>query len=87
MYSRILNTVCTKLKILLLYAMSFHYSTTCTLFIYNLALTLPLTTALADCCFSIVKNISAPQRLSMDFKRISHFVLLAFNKGLTFQLI
>ena len=44
-------------------------------FIIDLALTLPISTARAECCFSIVKKVLAPQRLSMDFERKSHLVL------------
>ena len=51
--------------------------------IIDLALTLPISTARTECCFSVVKKILAPQRLSMDFERKSHLVLLAFNKDLT----
>ena len=51
--------------------------------IIDLALTLPISTARAECYLSVVKKILAPQRLSMDFERKSHLVLLAFNKDLT----
>ena len=51
--------------------------------IIDIAQTLPISTARAECCFSIVKNILSPRRLSMDFGRKSHLVLLAFNKDLT----
>ena len=33
--------------------------------IIDLALTLPISTARAECCFSVVKKILAPQRLSI----------------------
>lgn len=51
--------------------------------ILDIALTLPVSTARPECCFSTVKKILSPHRVSMDFNRKSYLVLLGFNKDLT----
>ena len=48
--------------------------------IIDIALTLPISTARVESCFSVLTQVLQGQRLSMSFQIKSELVLLSFNK-------
>lgn len=54
--------------------------------VLSIAMSLPISTARIESCFSVLTQILRPQRVSMDFNRKSTLVLMAFNRRTTSEL-
>ena len=64
-----------------------HYTAfPCFSTVIEIALSLPISTARVESCFSTLTQILRPQRLKMEFDRLPNLVLLAFNKNITASL-
>ena len=55
-------------------------------FVLDIALTLPVSTARPECCFSAVTQVLRSQRVSMGQSRMANLVLLAIHRDITSSL-